>query len=82
MSRSTLHGKKNNMLNFIWLENFNLIKKITKNELIYEELMGKPYLVTYEYAAEQIQRLSKNGNRINKFYIIGYFKKLNILIII
>lgn len=33
--------------------------------------MGKPYLITYEYAAEQIQSLSKNGERINKFYIIG-----------
>ncbi|CAF0747107.1 unnamed protein product [Brachionus calyciflorus] len=49
----------------------SLYKKITKNELEYEELMGKPYLVTYEYAAEQIQRLSKNGAKINKFFMIG-----------
>ena len=34
-------------------------------------MMGKPYLVTYEYAANKIQRQSKNGGRINKFYIIG-----------
>ncbi|RNA32034.1 cat eye syndrome critical region 5 [Brachionus plicatilis] len=48
-----------------------LYMKVTRNELVYEYLMGKPYLITYEYAAEQIQNLSKNGQRINKFYIIG-----------
>lgn len=48
-----------------------LYMKVTRNELVYEYLMGKPYLITYEYAAEQIQNLSKNGERINKFYIIG-----------
>jgi hypothetical protein len=48
-----------------------LFKKITKNELVYEDIMGKPYLITYEYAANQIQRLSPNGRRVNKFYIIG-----------
>lgn len=33
--------------------------------------MGKPYLIQYEYAAKQIQKLSPNGKEINKFYIIG-----------
>jgi len=33
--------------------------------------MGKPYLITYEYAANQIQKLAKQGQIINKFYIIG-----------
>lgn len=46
-------------------------KKITKKQLVYEEIMGKPYLIQYQYAAEQIQRLSPNGKRVNKFYIIG-----------
>jgi ribonucleotide monophosphatase NagD (HAD superfamily) len=46
-------------------------KKITKNELVYEKLMGKPYLVTYEYAVSQIQRLNKKSSNINKFFIIG-----------
>jgi HAD superfamily hydrolase (TIGR01456 family) len=49
----------------------SLYMKVTKNELVYEQMMGKPYLVTYEYAANKIQRQSKNGARINKFYIIG-----------
>lgn len=49
----------------------SLYKKVTKNELVYEEMMGKPYLITYEYAANQIQKLSPNGRPINKFYIIG-----------
>lgn len=56
----------------------SLFKKITRNDLIYSQLMGKPYLVTYEYAAHQIQKLAKSGNKIEKFYIIGYknqFKK-------
>lgn len=48
-----------------------LYMKITKNELVYEHLMGKPCLITYQFAAEQIQRLSKNGNPINKFFMIG-----------
>lgn len=48
-----------------------LYTKVTKNELIYDHLMGKPYLVTYEYAAKQIQKLTPNGKRINKFFIIG-----------
>lgn len=34
-------------------------------------IMGKPYLIQYQYGAEQIQRLSPNGKEINKFYIIG-----------
>ena len=49
-----------------------LFKKITNNDLVYDKLMGKPYLITYEFAASQIQKLSKNGALINKFYIIGY----------
>ena len=48
-----------------------LYQKITKNELVYEHMMGKPYLITYEFASNQIQKLSKNGRLINKFYIIG-----------
>lgn len=48
-----------------------LYMKITRNELVYTHLMGKPYLVTYDYAARQIQRLAKNGQIIDKFYIIG-----------
>lgn len=39
--------------------------------MVYQEIMGKPYLIQYQYAAEQIQRLSSNGKPINKFYIIG-----------
>lgn len=48
-----------------------LYMKITKKKLIYEEIMGKPYLIQYRYAAEQIQKLSPNGEKIDKFYIIG-----------
>lgn len=33
--------------------------------------MGKPYLVTYEYAANKIQKQAKPGKKIDKFYIIG-----------
>lgn len=48
-----------------------LYMKITKKKLVYEAIMGKPYLIQYKFAAEQIQRLSPNGKPINKFYIIG-----------
>ncbi len=34
--------------------------------------MGKPYIITYEYAAKQLQKLLKNEDKIiTKFYIIG-----------
>jgi hypothetical protein len=33
--------------------------------------MGKPYLITYQFAAEQIQRLAKEEEKITKFYMIG-----------
>lgn len=49
-----------------------LYMKITKKKLVYEAIMGKPYLIQYKFAAEQIQRLSPNGKPVNKFYIIGY----------
>ena len=48
-----------------------LYMKVTKNDLIYEKIVGKPYLITYEFAANQIQSLCKNGNRVNKFFIVG-----------
>lgn len=48
-----------------------LYLKITKNDLVYEEVTGKPFMCTYEFSANQIQSLSKNGAKINKFYIVG-----------
>ena len=47
------------------------LKKVTQNELVYEQLMGKPYIITYQYATDQIQKLAKPGQHINKFYIVG-----------
>lgn len=49
----------------------SLYMKVTNNQLVYEYMMGKPYLITYEYAANQLQRLNKKSERINKFYMIG-----------
>jgi len=48
-----------------------LYYKITRNELVYGQIMGKPYLVTYEYASSKIQKLARPGYKIDKFYIIG-----------
>ncbi len=45
-------------------------QKITKNELVYDKLMGKPFLVTYQYAAKKIENQT-NGKKINKFFMIG-----------
>ena len=46
-------------------------QKITRNELVYEEMMGKPFLITYQYATSQLQKQFSNMKPINKFYIIG-----------
>lgn len=50
-----------------------LYKKITNNDLMYEVFMGKPYMITYEFATIQIQKLSqkKHGKKIKKFFMIG-----------
>lgn len=48
----------------------SLYMKITKNELIYDHLMGKPYQITYEYAANKIQKQAKQ-KKITKFFMIG-----------
>lgn len=48
-----------------------LYKKVTKSDLKYDVLMGKPCLVTYEFASMQLQKLALNGQEIKKFYIIG-----------
>ena len=48
-----------------------LFQKVTQNDLVYEQLMGKPYVITYQYATDQIQKLAKPGRHINKFYIVG-----------
>lgn len=58
------HGAFLNCLESIYL-------KVTNNVLEYKNLMGKPYMVTYEYAQNHIQKQSKNGQTINKFFIIG-----------
>lgn len=47
-----------------------LYKKVTKNDLVYEVLMGKPCVVTYEFATMQLQKLA-NGKEIKKFFVIG-----------
>ena len=47
-----------------------LLKKVTNNDLIYEVLMGKPCVVTYEFATMQVQKLV-NGKSVKKFFIIG-----------
>lgn len=40
--------------------------------MCYTHLMGKPYIITYEYAAKQLKKLLKNEDKIiTKFYIIG-----------
>jgi hypothetical protein len=58
--------------NGAFLECFeSLYMKVTKNELVYDAVCGKPALMTYEFAVDQIQALSTNGARVNKFYIIG-----------
>lgn len=49
----------------------SLYYKITRKELTYHQVMGKPYLVTYEYAASKIQKQAKSEHKIDKFYIIG-----------
>ena len=33
--------------------------------------MGKPFIITYDFAANKIQKQSRNGQPITKFYIIG-----------
>ncbi len=48
-----------------------LYYKITQNQLVYEQIMGKPYLIQYEYSSSKIQKLAKPGYKIDKFYIIG-----------
>lgn len=48
-----------------------LYRRVTNNELVYEQMMGKPFLITYQYAANQIQRLAKPGYVVNKFFIVG-----------
>ena len=44
---------------------------MTNKDLVYEVLMGKPWLVTYTFAAEQIQKLAKNGDEIKNYFVIG-----------
>ncbi len=46
------------------------LKKVTKNDLVYEVLMGKPCVVTYEFAVMQLQKIA-NGKNLKKFFIIG-----------
>ncbi len=58
------HGAFLNCLESVYL-------KVTRSELVYRHLMGKPYMVTYEYARKHIQKQVKSGQVVNKFFIIG-----------
>ena len=49
----------------------SIYKKVTRNDLVYKHLMGKPYLVTYDYAKNHIQKQMRDNQSINKLFIIG-----------
>lgn len=52
----------------------SLYKKITGNDLIYTLLIGKPSLLTYCYASEQLMKQAQNihhKNKVDRIYAIG-----------
>ena len=49
----------------------HLYRSITKHELKYEALLGKPYMATYKYATSAIEKLN-NGKKFDKFFIIAW----------
>ncbi|XP_058789038.1 haloacid dehalogenase-like hydrolase domain-containing 5 isoform X2 [Phymastichus coffea] len=52
----------------------NLYKKITGHDLIYTSLIGKPSLLTYRYASEQLLKYAQSINdncKIDRIYAVG-----------
>lgn len=48
----------------------SVYRKLTGRELQYQALLGKPSLLTYQYA-EHLLRLQNNNHRITTIYAIG-----------
>jgi HAD superfamily hydrolase (TIGR01456 family) len=48
----------------------SLYERITNHELRYEVLIGKPYMSTYKFAIQALEKLN-NNNQIKKVFIIG-----------
>lgn len=48
----------------------SVYKKLTGRELRYEALLGKPSLLTYQYAERQL-RLQSCNHRLSTIYAVG-----------
>lgn len=48
----------------------SVYKKLTGRELQYEALLGKPSLLTYQYAERQL-RLQNRNHRLSTIYAVG-----------
>lgn len=48
----------------------SVYRKLTGRELQYEALLGKPSLLTYQYA-EQVLRLQNRSRKLSTVYAVG-----------